>query len=64
MFHSRDSARLLVCDTGMCMEQNEIGFITVAICGGYIGKYPRLFSELFSTSIKISLKSVPKGLNN
>ena len=26
----------------MCMEQNEIGFITVAICGGYIGKYPRL----------------------
>ena len=24
------------------MEQNEIGFITVAICGGYIGKYPRL----------------------
>ena len=27
------------------MEQNEIGFITVAICGGYIGKYPRLFGQ-------------------
>ena len=42
MFHSRDSPRLLVCDTGLYMEQNYIGFITVAICGGYISKYPRL----------------------
>ena len=24
------------------MEQIDIGFITVAICGGYISKYPRL----------------------
>ena len=24
------------------MEQNYIGFITVAFCGGYISKYPRL----------------------
>ena len=24
------------------MEQNDIGFITVAICGGYISKYPSL----------------------
>ena len=47
MFHSRDSPRLLVCDTGMCMEQNEIGFITVAICGGYIGKYPRLITKFW-----------------
>ena len=30
----------------MCMEQNEIGFITVAICGGYIGKYPRLLGDV------------------
>ena len=42
MFHSRDSPRLLVCDTGLYMGQNDIGFITVAICGGYISKYPRL----------------------
>ena len=48
MFHSRDSPRLLVCDTGMCMKQNEIGFITVAICGGYISKYPRLQWTLFT----------------
>ena len=42
MFHSRDSPRLLVCDIGLYMEQNDIGFVTVAICGGYISKYPRL----------------------
>ena len=42
MFHSRDSPRLLVCDTGLYSEQNDIGFITVAICGGYISKYPGL----------------------
>ena len=46
MFHSRDSPRLLVCDTGLYMEQNYIGFITVAICGGYISKYPRLKHRL------------------
>ena len=45
MFHSRDSPRLLVCDTGLYMEQNYVGFITVAICGGYISKYPRLIGE-------------------
>ena len=45
MFHSRDSPRLLVCDTGLYMEQNDIGFITVAICGGYISKYPRLSTK-------------------
>ena len=43
MFHSRDSPRLLVCDIGLYMEQNDIGFVTVAICGGYISKYPRLW---------------------
>ena len=43
MFHSRDSPRLLVCDTGLYLEQNDIGFITVAICGGYISKYPGLY---------------------
>ena len=42
MFHSRDSPRLLVCDTGLYLEQNDICFITVAICGGYISKYPGL----------------------
>ena len=42
MFHSRDSPRLLVCDTGLYLEENDIGFITVAICGGYISKYLRL----------------------
>ena len=42
MFHSRDSPRLLVCDTGLHLKENDIGFITVAICGGYISKYPRL----------------------
>ena len=42
MFHSRDSPRLLVCDTGLYLEENDIGFITVAICDGYISKYPRL----------------------
>ena len=36
----RDSARLLVCDTGLYLEQNDIGLITVAICGGYMSKYP------------------------
>ena len=48
MFHSRDSPRLVVCDTGLCLEQNDIGFITVAICGGYISKYPRLFVNVNS----------------
>ena len=43
MFHSRDSPRLLVCDTGLYSEQNDIGFITVAICGGYISKCPGLY---------------------
>ena len=42
MFHSRDSPRLLICDTELYLEQNDIGFITVAICGGYINKYPGL----------------------
>ena len=42
MFHSRDSPRLLVCDTGLYWDENGIGFITVAICGGCISKYPRL----------------------
>ena len=42
MFHSWDSPILLVCDTGLYLEQNDISFITVAICGGYISKYPRL----------------------
>ena len=45
MFHSRDSPRLLVCDTGLYLEENDIGFITVAICGGYISKYLRLLSH-------------------
>ena len=58
MFHSRDSPRLLVCDTGLYLEQNDIRFITVAICGGYISKYPGLkyflglfldFSKAFDT---------------
>ena len=41
MFHYWDSPRLLVCDTGLHMEQNGIGFISVAICGGYISiSYP------------------------
>ena len=41
MFHSRDSVRLLVCDTRLYLEQNDIkGLITVAICGEYISKYP------------------------
>ena len=40
MFHSRDSVRLLVCDTTLYLEQNDIGLITVAICGEYISKYP------------------------
>ena len=47
MFHSRDSPRLLVCDTGLYMEQNDIGFITVAICGGYISKYPRHVCSIY-----------------
>ena len=42
MFHSWDFPRLLVCDTGLYLEHNDISFITVAICGGYISKYPRL----------------------
>ena len=35
MFHSRDSPRLLVFDTGFYLEQSDIGFITVAFCGGF-----------------------------
>ena len=35
MFHSRDSPRLLVYDAGVYLEQNDIGFITVAICGRF-----------------------------
>ena len=46
MFRSRDSPRLLVCDTGLYLEENDIGFITVAICGGYISKYPRLYQAM------------------
>ena len=42
MFHSQDSPRLLVYDIELYLEENGIGFITVAICGGYISKYPRL----------------------
>ena len=38
MFHSRDSLRLLVYDTGLYLEEKDIGFITVAICGGCISK--------------------------
>ena len=44
MFHSRDSPGLLVCDAGVYLEQNDIGFITVAICGGlnpYIAYIPQ-----------------------
>ena len=50
MFHSWDSPRLLVCDTGLYLEQNDISFITVAICGGYISKYPRLFGHVTEMS--------------
>ena len=46
MFHSRDSPRLLVCDTELYLEQNDTGFITVAICCGYISKYPRLWAAV------------------
>ena len=35
MFHSRDSPILLVFDAGVYLERNDIGFITVAICGGF-----------------------------
>ena len=35
MFHYWDSPRLLVYDAGVYLEQNDIGFITVAICGGF-----------------------------
>ena len=28
------------------MEENNIGFISVTICGGYISKYPRLSCKL------------------
>ena len=48
MFHSRDSPRLLVYDTGLYLEETVIGFITVAICGGYISKYPRLIGKTIS----------------
>ena len=47
MFHSRDSPILLVSDTGLYTEQNDIGLITVAICGGFIGKYPRLIIQIY-----------------
>ena len=64
MFHSRDSPRLLVCDTGLYLEENDIGFITVAICGGYISKYPRLVAkghleELLKAEIVSKSKLVP-----
>ena len=50
MFHSRDSPRLfLVCDTGLHLERNDIGFISVAICGGYISKYPGLDVKLWTS---------------
>ena len=58
MFHARDSPRLLVCDTGVYMEQNDIGFITVAICGGFsptLHKYPRLVSIETYIDICISI---------
>ena len=45
MSHSRDNPRLFVSDTGLYMEQNGIGLITVAICGRYISKYPRLIMD-------------------
>ena len=54
------------------MEQNDIGFITVAICGGYISKYPRLyvviFNEVLYTNPPLSIipqnyKCIP-NLNN
>ena len=35
MFHYRDSPRLLVYDTELYLEQNDIDFITVTICGGF-----------------------------
>ena len=53
MFHSRDSPRLLVCDTGLYLEQNDTGFITVAICGGYISKYPGLHSYVVLSSCSV-----------
>ena len=53
MFHSRDSPRLLVCDTGLYLEQNDKGFITVAICGGYISKYPGLRRGLVSRQLAV-----------
>ena len=28
-------SEILVCDAGVYLEQNDIGFITVAICGGF-----------------------------
>ena len=55
MFHSRDSPRLLVCDTGLYMEQNDIGFITVAICGGYISEYPRLILHMILMMLLVYL---------
>ena len=45
------------------MEQNYKGFITVAICGGYISKYPRLI--LVDTSIhKFRIIHVFKNAGN
>ena len=38
MVYSRDPPRLLLCVLGLHLEQNYIGFITVAICGEYISK--------------------------
>ena len=49
MSHPRDSPRLLVCDTGLYSQQNDIGFITVAICGRYISKYPGLWVAVSHT---------------
>ena len=39
------------------MEQNDIDFNTVAICGGYISKYPRL---LFLPTKLLFCKEVPR----
>ena len=51
MFHYWDSPRLLVCDTGLYLNKNDLGFITVAICGGYISKYPRLYCTVVKTDL-------------
>ena len=64
MFHSRDSPRLLVCDTGFYLEQNHIGFITVAICGGYISKYPGLINSALTFVQRILWQPVDSGASN